>query len=207
MRPKIIKVEPISFGFRLKRLIDEHGYKSQKSFVQSFNEWLLQQNQFETPIKEKDLTRWIKGTVQPRDYRIEQFANFLEEDADFLKLKTHRRARGNHIDYSKFDANDDLQKQLKDAEQVERFLKYCELLGYKWEYIATNTETETVEVELIQDDKIITLEVPEKIPTEADLQITLPDGSIIEPTEAALQKFMETINHMIDYEFSKLKTQ
>ena len=51
MRPKIIKVEPISFGFRLKQLIDEHGYKSQKSFVQSFNEWLMQETQYETPIK------------------------------------------------------------------------------------------------------------------------------------------------------------
>ena len=208
--PKITvkNVEELSTGKLLKQLIDEGGFKTQKDFTNKFNDWLSTSKHFDQPpIAEKDLSRWINGTVKPRTAKLILFADFFNVDVEYLKCTQSRRFHSKQLpDFSKFqDTNDELIQSIKEQQQFEKFKQYCETLGYKFEFLATNSEKVTYETEILENGKLYTLEITDEIGTSPELVIVYPDGIEITPTHEQIKQFMENVNHVLEYEFSKLR--
>lgn len=203
-------VEELNTARILKQLIDEKGYKTQKAFVQDFNDWLNKKKSDIPPISEKDVSRWTTGTVVPRTNKLKEFAAFFEVNLDYLQGKAYRKQIRN-MSYDRLQEltalipDSNLLLELQHEEQFTRLKAYCETLGFKFEYVASDTDSVTYETEVFQDGKIYTLEVTDQAGSDPVTVITYPDGSTVMPNEEELTDFIAAVNHVLEYEFSKLK--
>lgn len=209
--PKITikKVSEIDVGRILKQLIDERGYKNQREFTNAFNDWLGSIQTEQPPVTEKDVSRWINGTVKPRNNKLELFAQFFDVNVGYLQCKEHRKGvRHSSKTLKLWDSMPDMQVDMaaiKKAEQFEKLQAYCETLGYKFEYVPTKEEVIAYDAEIVDDGKIYSVEITDTIGTDPDTIVVFPDGSTVTPDEDTLKKFIENVNHVLEYEFDKLK--
>lgn len=210
--PKVTvkKISEIGVGRILRQLIEEKGYKNQKDFTNAFNQWLEENKSTQSPITEKDVSRWLNGSVKPRNNKLELFADFFGVNVGYLQCKEYRKGVRHTTNATKLldsmpKMDSELIESVKKAEQFEKLQAYCETLGYKFEYISTSNETVTYDTELVQDGKIYTIEVTDTIGAEPNTAITFPDGSTAIPDEKQLQEFIASVNHVLDYELHKLR--
>ena len=205
---KVIKVQNISTGIILKRLIDER-FTTHKKFVEAFNKWKDNSSYSGRPhIMEKDLSRWIRGVVKkPHDIKLKMFSDFFGVDIDYLKCEKIRIPRINSE--TKFKLAESIQeesllKSLKKEESLSALEKYCKHLGIK----ITSEPIKTVPVisieEVIQDGKLYTIEITDDSPSDVELTVLLQDGSSTTITDNQLDELSANIERYVEFEFSKL---
>lgn len=216
---KIKEVIQLSVGQRLSDLIQEGiqkgDFSSQKGFIRCFNEWIADKHANETPITEKDLSRWKNDKVKPRLNKIELFAEFFNVNTDYLLCKEYRKPRISKKplsveqikeDYSNFDRqNPNLLEEIKKQQKLEDFQKYCEQLGFKFNRIVADKEPITWEDEVIKDGKLFTLEITDDSVSDVTLEVIYPNGGKVRPSINQFEEIIGNVDNMIHFEFSKLK--
>lgn len=210
--PKITvkSITEIGIGTILKQLIEERGYQSQKEFTSDFNNWLTDTKSDQPPISEKDVSRWINGTVKPRLNKLELFATFFNVSIEYLQGKEYKRVPRKLPDtvLKKIEQETSypgLLQSIKDLDHFEKLKTYCELLGYRFEYSGTKAETISYSTEIIENGKIYSVDVTDTIGTDPELLLVYPDNSSVPLADEQIKKFVENVNHALEYELYKLK--
>ena len=209
---RIISVEELSTGKILKILIEEQDYETQKAFIEKFNEWKDESDYSDYPdITEKDLSRWINGTVKkPGRKKLEMFSAFFNVPVDYLECKESRKRniRKMNSDHTQeiieSADNPNLLESLKKESRFMALKDYCRHLGIQVSYEITKGDSVTYETEVIQEGKLYTVEVTDNSAVEAELTVQFQDGSTILITDQQLNELGSKIDSYIEFEFSKL---
>lgn len=208
---KIIKVEDLSTGSRLKELIQSRS-DSQKDFIRKFNQWLQEQHADHPRITEKDISRWVNGKVKPRKDKLLLFSEYFGVDVGYLECTSsiRKKRRISQDDFKKFHPTVDdqqLSERLKQIMLYDRFQSYCESLGFHFEQEATASQEVTNQHDFTYNGKRYVVELTEDEGTDPEWIITFPDGKKIIRTPEQFAELVQSCGNIIEYEFSKIRKE
>ena len=205
---KIINIDEISTGIRLKQLLEERNL-SNKRFVKQFNLWLENEqskgNYTDEPeLREKDFSRWTRknNPVQMRDNKIKMFADFFGVDENYLNCTQVEKRQTDRIDFSQFDRLVDLEELRRGVEAAERedyIIDLLKNLGYAITEIPIGIK-DTDTFQFIEEKKLVT--ATDSCTVNRERRITDKDGVI---RIINSKTFYDNIEKYIKFEVSQLE--
>lgn len=215
---RVISRKPLSFGIRLKELINESGFVTQKQFVESFAVWKSKKTEYGSipDPEEKDISRWIKGVVKiPNKSKRIMFADFFDVDVEYLectqlekkKPKKSKKQINQDSIYDKWATKlspDSIKSSENELKKSEHLIPFLEGLGYMVEFVPEDNEINEHIYEIIRDNEILTIQALSTYETDFSVDITYPNGTTKNLTYGSFEELINRIEKFIQFEFESI---
>ena len=197
---RVVKVETISTGKRLSKLLEERGITQEKVAG------MIGKN----GVSVQSVSAWVNDKAKIRKNTLVQIADILDVDVDYLLCNSLTpRAAVSMTNFDNVQNENELAEQLKTIKEFEKLREYLEVIGFKIEEVfGTPIETgDSDQFQFIENGKIYTIEEQITEPSEVKQLITYPDSSQCEIDDSEYRALLDSIKKYILFQFDSVKNK